>query len=252
MTIFKKLAFFSFLIFGTYQANAANNVDTSGVALGMTTDQARAAAQKAFKAEREGYINFSNSKQIGAYFATQPRRGPASNEFTDSLGILVGFSKNGQEAVTIARFQSFSERNRPTPKNLIDNLIKKYGEPSYIYKSTSNVTMDWQYNVNGALEHWTNLSQKEMCETHESSQSVGGIGFIVPDSFKSECGVRVKADLAIDKVGENGLVEYFMLKLIDNQRGYIDLKQDVDAVKKQQMEHEKQRTKDSAGVKVNL
>jgi hypothetical protein len=259
MSFHSKIAFsgFFFLVIG--YANASP-FDTGGVSLGITPAEARILVPKVFKPKNEGVITYTGTKQVGAYFATRGDIGGINAPLTTSVkeardsfeiqGLFVGFSKNSQKAVTIVRNETYPEKKRPSPANLVAELIKKYGEPSFVQNDNYGKNYYWQYRSNGSPVR-LDMFELNKCASQLIGRDAGGLVFFVPESFKSGCGKMVFAKYTHDSTSAR-LVQKLDITLIDHDEAYADLKKDADAESARNLQIEKDRLKQSEGVKVSL
>jgi hypothetical protein len=235
------------------QALANGQVDTGGVSLGMSPTQVQGAAKKMFKSDQDGFVTFSGTKKIGAYFATRADQYNYSVEKgMDQHLLLVNFSTNSQKAVSIVRKQSFAKTSRPNPEVLSASLVKKYGEPSLTIKNHNGIYLTWQFNLDGSLQKWKSPSEGRVCDFQINPRSVNGFEFMVPETFKSDCGIFIRAHLDPETTFDTKLVETLEITLVNHQIAYVDLKKDADAKALERVENDRKRVKESENIKVNL
>lgn len=207
-------------IASSFLAHAAPAINVSGVNLGATQVQARAAASSANKEftfvdikQNDGKVSGfqAKSKTIGGSSI-----GASSNDF-----MVVLFDQGSTWFV--GRFQKFEEGDRPTTLSTMSALKEKFGPPTV----SSSSSIEWQYDRSGAL--YKGIPAQGPCPNGIDGPSfnAGMMATIsVPAKFSERCGFYIEARLLPSPDGR--MVNSLLIRAYESGRIFDGLQQQRD------------------------
>lgn len=254
MSLIRNGVVFSYFLLATGYACANGQFDSGGIALGMSPEEARAAAKSGFRFQDDGFVTFKGSNKIGAYYAHRKGKpmGDSLDYGPDIEKVIVNFSTHSQKAVSIVREQYFPKGAKPNVEVLAASLTKKYGPASFVSRGPDSMYFFWQRDTAGSVERWQSNAQSRKCASETRVRTVATYQFVIPETFKSDCGISIYAHFDTEEMIGSPTVQKLQITLVDHQTAYADLKKDAEAKEAERVQSDRKRLKESEAVKVNL
>lgn len=210
------------LLFAATTAQATE-FDIAGMKLGMNADQVLAryktlrpeGRHRFTKWSREGGTEWVANGQTLYSDLSKP-----DDMEQERMGFVFTGVGSGNKLFSVQRQLQFRPSERPSTEAVYDAAVKKYGEPSYLSKSETNISASWKFDTIDA-------PAKKIDGPHACiSTSIVGLDDYTAKKAKEAgaefCGLYIEFYVSGD---QTGIANELMMGMIN----YLDLARDYDA-----------------------
>lgn len=193
-------------------AHAESSLNISGIRLGTTPEQARAAAAAVNPKYVFSDLRRAGEEKIAGFEAKEDPR----KVFSPDLLKVIFDERNATWFVY--REQRYETGSRPTKEATLAALKEKYGEPSFTDVDVLRGLASWQFDRAGKI--YKGARGQAPCPGTRNRGST-------PEKFGERCGSFVQAQWNF--MNPEKLVEQLQVTIVETQHVYDALKQQQDA-----------------------